>query len=46
MGRRGRRRQKLRDDVEEKREYCKLKEEDTRWQALCGEPALEETRDL
>jgi hypothetical protein len=40
-GRRGRRREQLLDELQEKRRYWKLKEE-----APCGEPALEDATDL
>ena len=41
MGRRGRRRKQLLDDVKERRRHWTLKEE-----ALCGELALEGAMDL
>jgi hypothetical protein len=44
MGRRGRRRKQLLDDLKEKRRYWKLKEEALI--APCGDLALEETTDL
>jgi hypothetical protein len=44
IGRRGRRRRKLLDDLKERKGYAHLKEE--LWIALCGEFALEEALDL
>jgi hypothetical protein len=44
MGRQGRRRKQLLDDLNEKRRYRKLKEEAL--DRTCGELALEETTDV
>jgi hypothetical protein len=43
-GRRGRRRKELKDDLTEKRGYCKFKEEALFY--LCGELALEVVMEL